>query len=212
MSKAWMLRLTALLPIIVSQTTFAAAEGREAKEYLTDFTTIGNAVISFAMLIGLALVIFALLKFKKHSENPVQNTISSALLTFVSGLLLVSTRFLLDAFSNQLFGSSVIENGAGQGNYLSVGYTAESVYANSTTGSPINNATTIVFVGFAMLVGLFYFVKGIFLLHEMGGSGANSVQTRNKAIWHIVGGALAFNVTQFTCALSNTLGFSGFCL
>ena len=211
MNKARMLFYIIFL-LILSPSSFAQGDhGRSAGEFLSDFNTIGNAILSFGMLLGIIFVIIALFKFKKHGENPVQNPLMSALMTFVAGLLLISIRFLLGAFSETLFNTNLVEGG--EGYYLSVGYSAESVVTNSgNTTTPLNSATGAVFIGFAMVVGLFYFVKGIFLLHEMGSSGASNTQTRNKAIWHIIGGAIAFNVSEFACILSNTLGFQGMCL
>ena len=202
--KAWM-----LLPLILLS-THANAEytGRSIDSVLNDYNIIQGAVLSFATLIGISLIGLSFFTMRKHSENPAQYPMKSAGFTFFAGICLLSVRFLIDAGGATLFQGAF--DPSTQSAYL--GIKEATVSQSNQIVDVNNNPGVLIFIGFSMLIGIIYFTKGVFLLHEMGKSGSGQgSEVRNKAIWHMIGGSLAYNVVDFACALSNTFGFAGYC-
>jgi hypothetical protein len=61
--------------------------------------------------------------------------------------------------------------------------------------------------------GLIGFLRGIYMLKDLGLGGHGQKEASvGKALTHIIGGALAMNITEFSCVIAYTIGHNMICL
>lgn len=193
-------------------------EKRSADDFLKDFDSVYNFIANLSILLGVVLVIYAMFQFKQSAVEPNRYTVKGAALTFFSGVMLFSFDLMMNIVQETIYGNEF--NAATEGAYLN-STTVATVASNSVAGS---NGNTIVgsglmdesgakiFIGFAMVVGIIYFIKGLYMLHQLGGQAQQGNASISKALTHIFGGALAFNVSETACVIGSTVGFSALCM
>ena len=164
-----------------------------------------------AFLMGIVLFSSSLLRIKKNAENPNNYSIANAIWMLIAGTLLISLGTFYSVISETL-------NPSFQGvstSILSVnehikGFEAKKVGIGGFSAFvPTETGQTI--LAFVYLVGMISFVRGIYLLKEMG-TPKGDQQGIGQAVTHIIGGALAMNILQFSCILGSFLGTDMICL
>jgi hypothetical protein len=81
---------------------------------------------------------------------------------------------------------------------------------SSYLGNMMPESTAMLLLGFVYIVGLIAFVRGIWLLKNVGSMDQNSGGTA-KALTHLLGGFVTMNIMEFSCLVGTTLGISMLC-
>ena len=117
--------------------------------------------------------------------------------TFLSAAALLSIQNFMGGAQLSLFGTNVVSTYA---------VMADAQNMDAMLATRANQAVQAVFM-FVQIVGWFSFVRGIFILRSYGeGDGQASM---SAGFTHIIGGALAVNLTALVNAVQETLGLVG---
>lgn len=106
-----------------------ATLGTVAENFASANTSIRDAFLSFALLGGIVLVMFALFMFYQESKQPNQGNMKKGFFALVVGIGLLSMDFILGAGQNQLTGGSNEWQGTGENIY-----TGDSLKFNTSGG------------------------------------------------------------------------------
>lgn len=179
--------------------------------FATQFAPLVDLVIGIGYVMGILLVISGLLYFKKNSENPQQFTIQTATWTLLSGVLLLSSAWVYSMLQQTIIPSS--GDWGTDSSVLAIDrQLADEVgeVGQSYLGTMMPESTAVLLLGFVYVVGLIAFVRGIYLLKNVGSMDQNSGGTA-KALTHMLGGFVTMNIMDFSCLVGNTLGISMLC-
>ena len=179
--------------------------------FSAEFAPVVELVVGIGYLMDILLVISGLLYFKKNSENPQQFTIQTATWTLVSGVLLLSSAWVYSTLQQTVIPTS--GQWSTDSSVLAIDrQLADEVgnVGNSYLGNMLPESTAMLLLGFVYIVGLIAFIRGIYLLKNVGSMDQNSGGTA-KALTHMVGGFVTMNILEFSCLVGNTLGISMLC-
>lgn len=108
MKKVIILALLALTSIVVGTVAFAAIEGfgSVAAQVTSNIANLARLITAASYVIGMALAVAAIVKFKAHKDNPTQIPIGTpiALLFVAAALIFMPTVFKVSG--STLFGAS----------------------------------------------------------------------------------------------------------
>ncbi len=174
---------------------------------------INSLIVSAFILAGLVLIGVGLYDIKRNAENKNQHPISHAVSKMVAGMLLLSSSAAYHIFSGTVSNStpsysmdvlSINESDMlGQVGDLS----------NSWLGEYLPAQTIEMLIGIIFLFGVYSFLKGIYILKDMGApkqQGQDSSPLKKSAI-HIGAGMIAMNILDFACFVGNTLNMPFLC-
>lgn len=169
---------------------------------------------SFMLIIGtlLGLITFGsgLFGVSKSSSMPQQYPMKANVTKMAAGILLLSAGGFYEIVMNSM-------GMAGAGSSLNVAdsdliSTGSDSLKNSVFGELLPKETIKILLSFIYLVGLYAFLKGIYMLKDLG---ANQAQQQGgsakSSIVHIVGGVITMNITTFSCIVGSTLGMPELC-
>lgn len=187
----------------------SAVGGASKIEQIQSFVTLA---IQVAYLLGAILFIMGLWGFKKAGENAAQYPVMKNVMTLVAGALLLSIstfyNIASETISSDFSGSSksILE--------VNPHIADLKISAKNTFSSFIPAESAKAILAFVYMVGLFSFIKGIYMMKDIGGSqmGGQNGGSAGKCITHIIGGVLAMNITKFSCMVGSFLGSDKLCL
>jgi hypothetical protein len=161
-------------------------------------------------LMGIVLFISGLLRIRKNAENPNNYSISSCIWMLISGSLLISLGTFYNVISSSM-GASLIGDtksilAVNAHISLASGTQSASGFAKFV---PTETGQTI--LAFIYFIGIVSFVKGIFLLKDLG-SPQGQQAGLSKPITHIMGGVVAMNILKFSCMVGVFIGSDIICL
>ena len=166
-------------------------------------------IVAFAG--GIILFIIALLRFKKNAENPNNYPIGNTIAILFSAVGLISLSTFYQMVSNTL-GSDLVGSSSSilAVNSHIAGFDGKNVAVGGFSKFiPTDTGQTI--LAFVFLTGMISFVRGIFLLKDIG-SPQGQQRGIGQPITHILGGAVAMNILQFSCILGRFVGSEMMCL
>lgn len=147
---------------------------------------------------GLAFAMVGVFRLMKSAQDgPKAPWGMGTIGTFLSAAALLSLGNFMGGAQVSLFGTNVVSTYA---------VLAQSQEMDAELATRANQAIQAVFM-FVQIVGWFSFVRGIFILRSYGeGDGQASM---SAGFTHIIGGALAVNLTALVNAVQETLGLVG---
>jgi len=155
-----------------------------------------------AVCIGMILIIAALHRLRHHHSHhsSKQYSLSGTVAYFIAGAILIQYGPILHLISSSTFFPFYTSGDDAAGGYMPTVWD----YVQVVTGAPgtTDPSFYIQELTFSLLlvVGLFSFLRGVFLLVKLGESGGAEGGVLPKAIAHIVAGIIAVNA-QATWAL-----------
>lgn len=167
-------------------------------------------LVQGALVIGMTLVVHGLISVYKRAESPQQYPIGYCVANIVSGTLMI--------IANQAYrwtvntGAGV--NWASDSSMLSAGGRLRDDVA-ATSGSLLSEylppEAMATLMGFIYIAGLIGFLKGLYLLKNVGKMDNQQEGGFAKAFWHMVGGAACMNIVKVGCFIGYFLGFTSLC-
>lgn len=203
-------RIFFLIAVFTSSASYAIDSGNDFVS--SQALPINSLMLIIATMLGLFVFGSGLYGVSKSSTMPQQYPVSSCVTKMITGVLLLS----ITAFYNVVMKSVGFSDGSAT--TLSVQDSAllssgVSMLSNSAMGEILPQETIQILLAFIYLVGLYSFLKGVYMLKDVGGSpNQNQGQSVVKSsLVHIVAGIIAMNITMFSCILGSTLGLSQMC-
>lgn len=173
-------------------------------------TTFAEVFQAFAFLIGLWLSGYACFLWYNQNKAGGQKTQNSPIANFMAGNALMISTVLYEYFMNTALGDSwdsTVQFGA-----------IDDVALRSIEGaqSPLMqflpDNTVAIITGFVYLMGLFSYLKGIYLLRFMGmGGDPSQGSPASKSVAHIIGGMILMNINSFACTILGIFITTGMC-
>lgn len=193
MNKVIPVLLMALLPSVA-----------EAGVIESSYTAIAKFLESAAAMIGLYLFFDGIKSFYKHTEDPREYPIKRAWSGVLSGSLLMASAYTFIILSNTL---SADTSWLSDRSYLDVQGNLNNIQGGGTPeGSffafiPGHLESTI--LGFIMLIGIYSFLKGLYLIYD---SGSDPKQERKKNILvHLISGMILYRFNSISIYVSNLI-------
>ncbi|MCP1674250.1 NADH:ubiquinone oxidoreductase subunit 6 (subunit J) [Natronocella acetinitrilica] len=178
----------------------------------TQFAAIAQLIVIVGYLVGFVLFGIGIYGFKRWGENPNSFPLSRAVMSCIAATLLLT----LGATYDIVMRSTIDPGFSGSDSRHALALSADALRIDSSSNSIFSEYlpehTIAVILGFIFVVGLYNFVKGIYLLKNIGASQQQQEGTIAKPLTHIIGGILAMNINVFSCILANIIGFSGICI
>lgn len=173
-------------------------------------TTFAEVFQAFAFLIGLWLSGYACFVWYNQNKVGGQKSGYSPISTFLAGNALMLSSVLYEYFMNTALDDSWDQS-------VSFGAIDEvSLRAIEGAQSPLMqflpDNTVALITGFIYLMGLFSYLKGIYLLRFVGMAGDDPNRNfLSKASAHIIGGMILMNINAFACTILSVFVTTGMC-
>lgn len=176
----------------------------------SQITVLVIAVRVIGFFIGMVLFVSGLLRLRKNAENSNSYPMASCIWMLISGALLIS----LGQFYSIVAGS-MEQSLTGQSNsILAVNAHInldKSIKASSGFARFVPSATGQSILAFVYFIGILSFTRGVMLLKDLGSPQGQQMGV-GKPITHILGGAVAMNILQFSCMIGAFIGSDVICL
>lgn len=172
---------------------------------------LSTLIISIFTLLGLYLTVIGLYGIYLSGENPQNFPIRQGLMQFFAGCILLAA----PAFYAMTVNSVSPNAWATDNTMLSVNskiHDDVSKAKNSFLTKYLPEASISVLFGFIYLVGLLFFLLGLYLLKDSGDLEGKRDGGFSRAFWHMAGGAAVMNIVQVGCFLAYLLGISFLCM
>lgn len=174
------------------------------------FGPIISLTVSIAYLIGVIVFILGLYGLKKHNENPQHYTIAYCVMNMLTGTFLLLCGTIYGIVRNSTLGGDWDTDNSAlsitKHADVSMGDISKSFFAEY-----IPPQTIMLILGFIYFVGLVAFIRGIFLLKNVGSVNNGSQGGIGKSLTHMLGGVITMNITYFACLVGNTIGLTMLC-
>jgi len=191
-----------------------SAFAQDTDHILGQLTSLMPFAVSIAYMIGLFLSGLGLYRIYKQPSNPQQFTIATSLRYLLAGTLLLS---VLTAF-NVLTRTTIDPNWSGsERTVLALDQRAlqsfEAVSDSAVLGGLMPDKLGAIIIGFVYFIGFVSFIRGLYLIKEIGQNNSQNGSGVGKVLTHLIGGVIAMNLTQTACVLGATISTSsaGFC-
>jgi hypothetical protein len=171
---------------------------------------ISKFLVQIFNLVGMAIFFNGLYGFYKRTEDPNRYTLAFCVANCVAGsLLLISAT----AYSWTVNSMSTTE-WATDSSMLSVGSKINDDFnaaQGGFLGSYLPEQSIKTLMGFVYIAGLVGYLRGLYLLKNIGQMDNGQSGGFYKALWHILGGAATMNILKVGCFISWLLGISMLC-
>lgn len=173
-------------------------------------TTVAKVVTQGFNLVGMALVFAGLYGFYQWSQDPRTFTPQNCAAKLIAGSLLLISSVTYTWTMNTASDNEWESNSS----MLAVGSHINEDIETAKQGFlgkylPENSVRTL--MGFVYLIGLFGYLRGVYLLKDIGSSDSNRSGGFWKAMWHMIGGAATMNILDVGCWLSDLFGIALIC-
>lgn len=201
-------RALGALALLASQP--ALAQSDRASNILDQYSAVTLLILAISILMALILFGVSLLGFKKHGENPNAVPLSQPIWGLVAATLLLGS----GSFYGAVMTSTIDPDFSGQRSALALSEEAlQQDTAGGLFGEYLPDGTAIAILGFVFLVGFYNFLKGIWLLKDLGGQKRPGDDSSwGKPLTHILGGVAAMNIVQVSCIVASIIGLQTICL
>lgn len=188
------------MPAASNTVNAIASQLRPVAEIIQQFSAVSIFMVLAFGLAGIIIFIYGLYCLKSNSDDPRQYPLSKGILNLLAGSSLLIPASMYKIAEGTLLSSQ--SGGARSGLALN-----ESMLTGAASQSPALLPTELwtIIYGFVFLVGLFSFLKGIFMMRLVGQQGSDGrVVGVMKIINHLVFGVIAMNIQTFGQILGNT--------
>ena len=196
-------RFTFLTSVFV---LFASSDalGQDQGHILAQLTAVMSFVEILAFVSGLFLFGFGVYGVYKASASPNQNSYSSSFKYVLSGTLLLSiittygiiVRTTVNEQWNESARSVLALNERALENFSGTS-------TNTVLGAMMPASLGVVMLGIIYLIGFISFIRGLYLIKDIGGNSQNAAGL-GKVLTHIIGGVVCMNLTRTSCLLANS--------
>jgi hypothetical protein len=160
----------------------------KAAENLPSATSFVGAI---SFITALVLFYLALTKLRDaHSTGQQRATYRESLLVLLSAIMLINLPEAIATFTASMYGTV---------SQSPLAYAT----AQSNPGENMGQKTLVAILAFVQFVGLLAFVRGWFVMHNIGKSSDASL---GKALTHIIGGILAINIVDSANITAQSVG------
>lgn len=161
-------------------------------------------------VVGIALFFNGLYGVYKRTEDPNRYTIGFCVANCLAGALLLISATAYSWTVN----SATSVDWANDSSMLAVGSKLNDDFQSAQSGFlgaylPEQSFKTL--MGFVYLVGLVGYLRGLYLLKNIGQMDNGQSGGFYKALWHILGGVAVMNILKVGCFVSWLLGISMLC-
>lgn len=174
--------------------------------------SIASLIVNAGYTIGLALFINGLISIYKRGEQPQQYPIGFCVSNIISGTLLLISSTAYSWTVNSATGGTLVDNGA----LLSIGDKVKESGMSGSSGGFLSDfippEAMATLMGFIFLAGLVSFIRGLYLVKDVGKMDNQQSGGFYKALWHMIGGAACMNIVQVSCFISSLLGIGILCI
>jgi intracellular multiplication protein IcmC len=185
--------LIGLMTLLVACPAWADGYQNPAASATQMISSIGH-MASIAQILsiiaGIGLFFTSLFEFKRYGEMRTQMSqqmhIGRPLAIMLAGIMLLTLPLMIGTFLLAIWGDA-------------------SPLAYTDTASSAYSPFVPVVINFVRLVGIFAFMRGIFMLSRMGNQGGQQGGGLGKALIHMMGGVLCINVVATHQLLSSML-------
>lgn len=162
-----------------------------------------DIMILFSYFLSTVLVITALLMWWSRAQNPNGIRISAVVLTFISAGFMVSLGSSLELAQSTIFTNEPV-------GLFEYSNTIERMGVSGNTGgiTALTASNAKALIGLIMLIGIVYFIKGIYLISKLT---VDQQVTKSKVAAHILGGSACFNILNVSCGLLSFINISSIC-
>lgn len=167
-------------------------------------------ISAVTILIGLITVGASLVGFYKHQTQPTVYTIKYCVTSFIVGCVLMIPGGAYSVAQATIVDPEYQYNRSAlyDGRLLSE---SQGDLSNSIIGQYLSNEAWTTILTFLLVIGAYFFVKGIYLFKEVAAATPGQGVTIAKPLTHIAGGVVCMNITWAICLLGGALNISIFC-
>lgn len=162
-----------------------------------------DIAVLFAYFLATLLTATSLLMLWNRTQNPNMARMSTVILTFISAGFMFSLGNSLELAQSTIFTNKPV----GLSEYSSTISGINGSDGKGITALTAGNAKAL--IGVIMLIGIIYFIRGLYLLSRIG---ADQNVTQSKVFAHIFGGAACFNILSVSCGFASFFNISALCL
>lgn len=162
-----------------------------------------DIAVYFAYFLALVLLVTSILMFWSRTQNPNSAKLSAVILTFLAAGFMFSLGESIDLAQSTIFTNKPV----GLFEYES---TLNGIGSSSSTGgiTALTASNAKALIGLIMLIGVCYFIKGIFMISKIN---VDQQVTNSKVAAHIFGGAACFNILNVSCGILSFINMSSLC-
>jgi len=181
-------------------------------DQIAETNALASLTVSIGYMLGIGLFVFGLYSIYEDTNEGKHSPIKKGLWFIIAGTLMMGAQ--------QFYNSTVTTidsdlEGSSRDMLDISGHTAS--FADSAPSNtfsrfiPSGSGQTI--LRYVFVFGLIGFLRGIYMLKDLGLGGHGQKEASvGKALTHIIGGALAMNITEFSCVIAYTIGHNMICL
>lgn len=217
-------QLFTLFLIVLSTSISSAASTDAIANQQFIITALYTLVTFIAIFLGVCLIIAGIVKLKHRADNPndVKSFPAAIITTVLVGSLMINYNSSISVAISSFYGSSadmcfVLDASAGAGDYVGsncwdasnsevLADIKDKVSSMDEENKINENAKTL--VAMFQLVGLIYFLKGLYSL-KLASEG-NSKETHGKALVVIIASALIIDLPNTIELIRSTLEYLGY--
>ena len=167
-------------------------------------------ISAVTILVGLVTVGASLVGFYKHQTQPTVYTIKYCVTSFIVGCVLMIPGGAYSVVQATIVDPEYQYNRSAlyDGRLLSE---SQGDLSNSIIGQYLSNEAWATILTFLLVIGAYFFVKGIYLFKEVAAATPGQGVTISKPLAHIAGGVACMNITWVMCLFGGALNISIFC-
>jgi hypothetical protein len=203
------MKIIALL-ILVLATSFPAYADDASSLSIADFNKIGSFLVSLFYVLGVYLILASLYGMRHSSTEPQKYPFRQCVAKLITGCLLLSSAYVYTTFMVTVTGEAM----SGAGSVLSSSGITDQLgdVSQSFLGKYIPAHTSRTLLGILYVIGLGAFLKGVFMLKDVGESQSNGASPFSKSLGHMFGGMICMNILKFSCFVGSFIGVSAMCI
>ncbi|EKP0310303.1 hypothetical protein ACTG16_23870 [Aeromonas sp. 23P] len=162
-----------------------------------------DIAIYFSYFLSTVLLITSLMMWWSRTQNPNGIRVSAIVLTFISAGFMLSLSSSLELAQSTIFTNEPV-------GLFEYSRTIEKVGTSGSTGgiTALTASNAKAMIGLIMLIGVVYFIKGIYLISKLT---VDQQVTKSKVAAHILGGSACFNILNVSCGLLSFINISSIC-
>ncbi len=202
------MKIITLLILVI--TTSFPAYADETSLSTADFNEIGSFLVSLFYVLGVYLILASLYGMRHSPTEPQKYPFRQCVAKLITGCLLLSSAYVYTTFMVTATGESM----SGAGSILSSSGITDQLedVSQSFLGKYIPEHTSRTLLGILYVIGLGAFLKGVFMLKDVGESQSSGSSPFSKSLGHMFGGMICMNILKFSCFVGSFIGVSAMCI
>lgn len=176
---------------------------RPAAEIFNDLNSVGAMILILAALIGVCVFLYGLYVFWKAQSEPNRYNAGIAVRNLIAGSLLLTP----GTFYSTLKASAVDPSWTHSNDALAINSSAlqqgANDLSNSFIGAYISTGVISAVLGLLFIIGLWGYLRGLYLIRELGLAGPGQGTGPGKVMAHLIGGLILMNTVTVASGISS---------